>query len=61
MYSYASLDTLKSLANITGTGDDAQFKRVLEAVTRQVDAFCHRTFRTYLDSLKQETLNLRRI
>ena len=48
MYSYASQDALKTVANITGTGDDAQYRRVLEAVAGQLDAFMRRTFRTYL-------------
>ena len=48
MYSYASRDALKTIAGITGTGDDAQYRRVLEAVTSQLDAFTRRTFRTYL-------------
>ena len=48
MYSYASRDALKTLGDITGTGDDAQYSRLLEAVTRQVDAFLRRTLRTYL-------------
>ena len=48
MYSYASRDALKTLADITGSGDDAQYRRLLEAVTRQVDAFLRRTLRTYL-------------
>ena len=48
MYSYATIDALKTLGDITGTGDDAQRRRLLETVTRQVDAFCRRTFRTYL-------------
>ena len=47
-YSYASRDALKTVADITGTGDDAQYRRVLEAVSLQLDAFMRRTFRTYL-------------
>ena len=48
MYSYASADALKTLSNITGTGSDAEYRRLLEAVTRQLDSFSNRTFRTYL-------------
>lgn len=48
MYSYASRDALKTLGSITGTGDDAEYRRLLEAVTRQVDRVTQRTFRTYL-------------
>jgi hypothetical protein len=47
-YSYATRDELKTVAGVTGTTDDAQYRRVLEAVTAQLDAFTRRTFRTHL-------------
>jgi hypothetical protein len=47
VYSYASRNVLKSVGGITGTGDDAQYRRVLEAVTRQIDSYVERTFRIY--------------
>ena len=48
MYSYATIDDLKLIGKIALTTDDAQRRRVLEAVTKEVDAYVRRTFRTYL-------------
>jgi len=47
-HSYATIDALKLIGTISGTGDDAQRRRLLEAVTEELDRFLHRTFRTYL-------------
>ena len=46
MNAYVSLDTLKnaSVLNITGTGDDARLRNVLENVSRQIDQYCNRHF-----------------
>ena len=45
---YVSLDTLKSASvlDITGTGDDARLRILLENVSRQVDRHCNRHFFT---------------
>ena len=45
---YFSLDTLKSASvkDITGTGDDARLRTLLENVSRQVDRHCNRHFFT---------------
>lgn len=48
MYSYVTLDAFKAVGSITGTSDDTERRRVLESVTRQIDAYCRRTFRNYL-------------
>ena len=48
MYSYVTLDALKASGGIAGAGDDDERRDLLEAVTEQIDAYCRRTFRTYL-------------
>ena len=48
MYSYVTVDALKASGSIAGTGDDDERRDLLEAVTEQTDAYCRRTFRTYL-------------
>lgn len=50
MYSYATIDALKTIGSITGTGDDAQRRRLLEAASEEFDKVLRRTFRTYLDT-----------
>jgi hypothetical protein len=47
-WSYMSLDVLKANVADTSTRDDAAYRRVLEAVTEEIDNWCERTFRTYL-------------
>ena len=48
MHSYATIDALKTIGSISGTGDDAQRRRLLESVSGEFDKLLHRTFRTYL-------------
>ena len=48
MYSYATLDAHKALGNVSFTSDDAERRRLLEASTKQIDAYMRRTMRTYL-------------
>lgn len=49
-WSYLSLDKLKASLDLasTNTNHDAALRRVLEAVSEQVDAWTERTFRVYL-------------
>ncbi len=46
MNAYVSLNTIKSssVLNIIGSGDDARLLKLLENVSRQVDAYCNRHF-----------------
>jgi len=61
MYCYAPIGALKSLGNILGAENDAQYRRLLEAVTREVDSFTRRTFRTYLDTQYFTPASARRV
>lgn len=50
-YAYLSLDNLKAAIAVpssAGTSYDAALRRVLEAVSEQIDVWCERTFRTFL-------------
>ena len=46
MNSYVTVDLLKSssVLDITGSGDDARLRGVLENVSRQIDRYCNRHF-----------------
>ena len=52
MNSYVSVDTLKGSAvlDITGTVNDARYRQLIEAVSREVDRFTHREFYTVQES-----------
>jgi hypothetical protein len=43
---YVTVDTIKSASalDITGTGDDRRLRRIIEGVSRQIDAHCNRRF-----------------
>ena len=47
-WSYMSLDALKANTADTSTRDDVAYRRVLEAVSEEIDNWCERTFRIRL-------------
>ena len=42
--SYGNLATLKTMMDISGTGNDTELLQSLEMASRRIDAFCRRHF-----------------